>query len=490
MAETMPIPEFTPDLSTIGINGAEIVSGVLAQADGYGPFRQFAAYALSALPAACRGYYFARRSDGSIAVFAGTSTRLYLFNNTTLAWTDVSKGGAAYTTLVSTEHWQFRQFNDLVLAVQSNTVPQEFTLSSSTTFNDLGGSPPQAAYIAIINRVIVLSGLLSNPRRIHWCDLDAPTVWTAGVGTADFQDLPDGGNAHAVIGSDQWGVVLQDEGVRQLVFVPGSPLTFNITRIMQDEPLFARYSGIAVGDRIFYCSAQGFKMVRPGGRPEPIGKERVDRYFFRNVDTGSLQLLIAASDPRATRVYWAYKSQSGQAGLFDKILIFDWSLTERGKWVEVPQMGEYLAALSRAGATLDSLTGSIDSMSTSFDTISTGSVPQLSAFNSAHMLGFYDGPNMEAIVETMEVDLEGKTVFVSGLRPITDAANVVMSLGHRLTAAGAVAYTTERALHSATGMAPCLKETRYARARARIPAGEAWTYIRGVQPESEIAGER
>ena len=53
--------------------------------------------------------FFARKRDGSILIFAGTETRLYLMNNTDYSWTDVSKGGSAYSALSSDAHWQFAQ---------------------------------------------------------------------------------------------------------------------------------------------------------------------------------------------------------------------------------------------------------------------------------------------------------------------------------------------------------------------------------------------
>jgi hypothetical protein len=50
-------------------------------------------------------------------VFAGTSTKLYQLSNTDFSWTDVSKGGGSYTALPSSDHWQFAQFGNLVIAV-------------------------------------------------------------------------------------------------------------------------------------------------------------------------------------------------------------------------------------------------------------------------------------------------------------------------------------------------------------------------------------
>lgn len=354
MAKTIPFEEYAPDLTPLGTGVSALISGVTPRADGFGPFKSLAELTGS-LPDTCRGHFFARKSDGSIATFAGTINRLYELNNTDFTWIDVSQGAAAYSNLVSTDNWQFAQFNDLVIAVNQNTPPQKFAMASSTAFEDLGGSPPNARFIAIIGLIIVLSGLLSNPRRMQWCDLDAPETWTAGVGTADFQDMPDGGSCLSLSGGDAYGLLFQDEAIRSIIYAPGSATTFQIIRISTQDTVFAAYSVINAGTKTFFLSAQGFKVIEAGGQPKPIGKERVDRTFFANVDKSNLQLCIGATDPTGTRVYWAFKSTHGQAGLFDTILCYDWSIGQNGKWSTLPISGEYLTALARPGITLEQL---------------------------------------------------------------------------------------------------------------------------------------
>lgn len=568
---TLLFPEFAPDVSDLGTGVASLVSGVVPRADGYGPFPDFVSFT-QALPANCRGFFFARRSDGAIAVFAGTATRLYLLNNTTFLWADVSKGGAAYASLLGTDNWRFAQFNEFVIAVQINTVPQKYVLNLGGAFGDLGGSPPQSSHIAIVNRFVMLTGLLSAPRRAQWSDLDAPEVWTAGVGLSDFQDFPDGGSAHQVSGGDAFGVVFQDEAIRTLTYAPGSPAVFQINRISTQDTLYAQYSVITAGTRVFFLSAQGFKVIPAGGEPVPIGKERVDRFFFNDVDTSALQLVIGAVDPQATRVYWAYKSKAGQAGLFDKILCYDWSIGQNGRWTLIPMSGQYFGYLAKPGLTLEALDaiapgaltitgaanngsgairltlnaltngpftvvgqnfivvygvggtteangtwkftvidpthidligsafvhaytgggaigGSLDALPFSLDSVSVATVAQLAAVGPTGTLGFFAGANIEAIIETDEQDLLGQMAFIKWVRPITDCAAALFSLGHRGTAQAAISYTAEAAINT-QGQVPFVLEDRYIKARFRAPAAATWTYARGVQPSAGPAGSQ
>lgn len=569
--KTINFPEYAPDLSDLGTNVTQAIIGVIPRADGFGPFRSLRPFTES-LPDKCRGAFLASRSDGSVALFAGTRNHLYLLNNTDFKWQQVSKDGDPYASLVTTDNWQFEQFNDLVIAVQVNTAPQVFRLSSSNAFVDLGGSPPSASFIAVINRFVVLTGLLSNPRRVQWCDLDSPEVWTAGVGLADFQDLPDGGSCGRVSGGDAYGVVFQDKGViRTLTYAPGSAVTFQITRISKNDTLYAPYSVINVGEKTFFLSAQGFKRIDPGGAPVQIGKERVDRTFFKDVDTGNLQLVIGAADPNATRVYWGYKSVNGLDGQFDKILCYDWSIGDNGRFTLIPMAGQYISSLAKPGLTLEQLDalaptqlhvqdaqdngagairltldavanadfqiagqnfivvqgvtgteeangtwqvtivdathidligstyvnaytgggaigGSLDKLPFSLDSISKASLMQLAAFGADGSAGFFDGDNIEAVMETGEQDLEGDMVFIDAVRPLTDSPQALMSLGYRNTARAAVVYSDEQQMEE-NGDCPALVEARYARARLRIPAGTEWTYARGIQPSAQLAGD-
>src|SRR5262249_3531218 len=237
MTSMLPFGDYRPDLSAYQGASSQLIQNVVPRADGYGPFADFTAFT-AALPAACRGFFYARKTDGAIVVFAGTATKLYQLSNTDFSWTDVSKAGGSYTALPSSDHWQFRRFGHLVLGVQANSGPRVFDVPSPSASADLGGAPPQARYIAVVGRFVVLSGLLSTPYRIQWSGLNGVTTWTSGVNSSDYQDLPDGGIVRGVAGGEI-GVILQESAIRRMVVAPGSPAIFNIERITEDKGLIA-----------------------------------------------------------------------------------------------------------------------------------------------------------------------------------------------------------------------------------------------------------
>lgn len=475
----MQLGEYKPDVSDYESQTTKNILNVVPRADGYGPFNSSTAYS-SAIGSAVRGGFIAYKTDGSVAIFAGTDTRLYKMNNTDGTWSDVSLGGSAYSSLSSGTLWQFRQFGNYVIAVQANVVPQVFDLTSSSAFAVLGGSPPQASYIEIVGRFVVLSGLIAYPYRIQWSGLNAVATWD-GTNLSDYQDLPDGGIVRGVAGGEN-GVIFQDQAIRRMNYV-GSPLTFQIERIAQDKGIFAPYSIIRGGDRTFYHSVQGYYVIEPGAYPKEIGRERVDRTFLSEVDKSNLHLFSGAADPRSSRIFWSYKSTSGVAGQFDRVLCYDYVLD---RWSKINISGDHLISTSQPGITLDGLASiysSIDTMPGSLDDYATNSTPELSLFDVNHKLAYFRGPALEATVETAEMGTDGKRIFVRGYRPITDAETVYGSASYRETQQASPSSTSEGLINASTGRVDLRKSTRYSRIKSRIPAGTRWTFISGIEPD-------
>jgi hypothetical protein len=565
----LPWADWRPDTTDFEGSSVHNILNVLPRGDGYGPFPDFATLT-AGLPAACRGGFYALKSDGSVAIFAATVDRLYLLNNTDFTWKPVSNtatvtissaspgvvslvahgfsvndpvifyntggalpaaitagttyyvktvltsgtftisatpGGTAintastgtgthsvtwlYATLSSTAQWQFAQTGNLVWATQANAVLQVFDLSSASAFSASLGSPPQAAYISNVGRFLVLSGLLSFPYRIQWSGLNsfnASGSWTSGVNSSDFQDFPDGGIVRGVAGGE-FGTIFQDQAIRRMSYIPGSALIFQIERMTQDMGLYAPYSIIRAGSTIYFYSSKGFHKIEPGQLPVQIGRERVDRSFLIDIDKGNLQLFMGAADPQSSRVYWAYKSVSGQIGLYDKFLGYDPMLD---RFFQVSMKGEYLLGISQSGLTLenlDAISSSIDAMSVSLDSFATAVQPQIAQFNSAHKLGFFTGPNLEATFESAEQGTSGDEIYIDGFRPITDAATVYGSVSWRQTQAATPTTGSEIAMNARTGYCNLRREARYIRFKQRIPAGTTWTFAAGIEPDPDISGK-
>lgn len=224
----------------------------------------------------------------------------------------------------------------------------------------------------------------------------------------------------------------------------------------------------------------------------PIGRERVDRTFFADLDQANLQLFMGAADPRNSRIMWAYKSANGASNQFDKILAYDFVLD---KFTPIKISGEYLLQTAQPGLTLEGLNavapgGSIEAMVQSLDNFSTANTPELGAFDPAHRLNFFRGGNLEAVLETAEQGTDGRRLKLRGFRPVTDAPILYGAASRRETQAAAALAGAESLINPVTGRCNMVVDTRYTRYRCRIPTGTAWTFIAGVEPDVIATGRR
>ena len=483
-----PWGEWKPDISDYEGQATKNIMNVLPRGDGYGPFPSVAPFT-SSLPGPCRGGFYALKPDGSVSIFAATATRLYRLNNTDFTWVDVSKGGSAYVSVSGDSQWRFAQFGGLLFATQKNEPLQVFDIVAGSAFANAPGSPPQAAGIDVVGRFLVLSGLLSAPYRIKWSGLNnvnASDSWTVGIKSSDEQDFPDGGIVRGVAGGE-FGVIFQDQAIRRMSYVGGT-LIFQIERISQDKGLFAPYSIIRAGELIFFYAGQGFHKIAPGGVPEQIGRERVDRYLTGALDKGNLQFFVGAADPRSSKVYWSLKTQSGPTGFYNLILGYDYVLD---RWFPAGVQGEYLLGISQSGLTLenlDSISSSIDAMTLTLDAYATAVQPEIAQFDSVNKLGFFRGTPLEATLETSEQGTDGTRIFVNGFRPITDAVTVLGSCSYRETTSALASSTSEIAMNARTGRCDMRRSTRLSRFKTRVPAGQAWTFSAGVEPDFVTEG--
>jgi hypothetical protein len=559
----LPFGEYRPDVNDLDAAISRAVNNVIPRADGYGPFQGHEAFT-DTLPAVCRGYFYARNSDNTITIFAGTSTELYKMSNTDFTWTNVSVGGGPYAALAADANWQFAQFNEFVFAVHAAVDPQVWNLTSSTDFAALGGTPPKAAYVSIVNRFVVLTGLAANAYRVQWSGLNETDNWTSGTNSSDYQDLPDGGIVRPVLGGE-FGIILQDQSIRRMTFSPGSETIFDIQRLAKDIGVLAPYSACSAGDRAFFISPKGPIQITGAGELLPIGEEKITRTFLADYDASNMQLVIGAADPERHVVLFVYKTGNNANATFNKGLLYNFLLQ---RWAPIEIEGEYLAPFASPGLTMEGLdaiapgaltitgtasgtssrvritvssttgitsgdwktisavggtteangtwevnvidathldligttyanaytsggivAGSLDELPFSLDAVSTSSLPALSMADDTHAIGFFSGDNLEATLETPEQSADGRRIKVKGFYPVTDAGTVYGRLSKRENLSDAITYTAETTMN-ARGFVPQLRDTRYTRAKIRIPAGTAWSYASGIVPDSLIKGRQ
>lgn len=222
------------------------------------------------------------------------------------------------------------------------SAPQKVTTFTGPS-TDIGGSPPDSADAAIVNKFVVLaSPSMTNWFRVQWSAFDDYEEWTAGTDQAGFEDLDAAkGSVVAIIGGSD-GVVFQEYGITRMTYV-GLPNIWDFEPITNAPGMFGPGHGVAVQNDIYYLSQAGFYVLKNRVEPIPIGINRVDRWFRDQVgfedasniyDTDFMYKITCGYDPVAHQVWWAFPAadQTGSdlsSAINNRVLIYDIALD---KW--------------------------------------------------------------------------------------------------------------------------------------------------------------
>ena len=419
--------EWTPDQPGI-TNGLQKANNVFSKAVGYGPIPTIVDYSNSASEN-LNNVVAAKTSANLTLLFAGGDTKLFKLDTGNLNLVNVSKSGN-YTTL-SGDRWRFTQFGNVVIAANGTSRLQGFNVNSSSLFADLAVDAPEAKFVTVV-RDFVVSGFINSatirPNRVQWSALGDESSWTASATTqADFQDIPDGGTVVGVTGGE-FGLVLMDRSIHRMSYV-GSPLVFQFDNISRNLGCYEANSVIQYGGTTFFLADDGFYAC-DGQQVIPIGNEKVNRFFFDNVDEGTLSLMSAAVDPAKKLIIWAYASNNSSTA--DSLLIYNF-LTQR--WTSGTTTIDRIASTSTPAVTLEGLDvyGNVDTILTSFDSrLWLGGKLQLAGVNEGKIVTF-TGANSTATIETGDIEVPGTTSAITMAKPIVDngSGNVAL-LSRRL----------------------------------------------------------
>lgn len=476
---TVPFAEFAPDRAAYDPQYCDVALNVLPELQGYGPFPALQPFTTAA-SGQVYGFAAMRKSAGSYDLFLGTATTLEKYNSSTTAWDDVSSG--TYS-LAPPAAWGMAQFGPYAIAVNSGNAPQVFDLDSSSAFADLGGSPPRAQKVMVVGDFLVMLSLVDDSRALAWSGVRKHDFWTYGKEGSDLQSFPDGGDVMNGIGSEKGGLIFQEKAIREMYFTPNSRYTFGFRKIADGNGLVAREALARIGGTTFYLDEDGFYMLPDGGIPTPIGAERVDEFFQNDIDLAYLQNTQAIADPVRKIVYWRYVSTSNaNAAYSDRILAYNWQLN---KWSLINSTLSWFASAATTGYTLDGLDAlgyTLDTLPFSLDSrVWRGGRPTLVGIDVDDTMGFFDGSNLEATIETASIELNpGRRTMVTGFRIVTDASGAVGRLGESESHDESITWKSEVTQSARVKKHRTRSSGRLHRIRCRIPSGTAWGHATGV----------
>lgn len=485
----IPPAEWLPDQPALN-GGAGEALNVIPGPRSYRPFPAFSSYTTTPLTARCQGAAYARRTDLSACNVAGDATKLYLLS--TLAWGNATRlVGGAYACGLE-DAWDFAQFGPLFIAVDGTDAPQKFTIDSSTNFSLLGGTPPTGArFVEIMGDFVVMARTASGKRLVVWSALNNGEDYVASAATqADSQEIPDGGQITGLAGYEYGGFVLQENAIRRMDY-EGSPIIFRFKLVSRGVGCSVEGSVASFGERTFLLHRTGFFSLHPDTGLEPIGAQKVDRYIWSQLDPAYLGRASSAVDP-VNKVYGLLYCGPGSNGIPNAMVLYDWEVQ---RWTRVePGMLDYIySGVSQAAFTLDTLdtvSGSIDALAVTLDSPQWSGIPQplFAGFNSTHNLGFFNGNNLAATIDSAEMQIfaddpangqAGAAALVYSLRPLLDGGTPSLQVGTRKRQVDAPVFSAAVVLN-ALGTFRGRWRGRYHRGRVTIPASSTWTHFYGL----------
>lgn len=439
------------------------------------------------------------RNGGTPLVCAGSSTRLLIRTSGGVTET------TGYSALASDSTWQFERFNDLVIAVSPENVPQYLTdIDTDTAWSALPGSPPRAACIGKVDDFLVMGDLTdiaglgspTVPNRVRWSARNNPAgAWVTDRGElSDYRDLdPKYGRVTAIVGG-RFGLVFQERAVWRMVYV-GAPSAFQFDLVSADRGCVATGSAVTLGFETFYLSQDGFRVTN-GSQDNAIGGGRINEWFEGEVDSALLRRVHGAIHWPKRCIVWAFVP-SGSSG-FTRQAIY--SFVE-SRWSEGNQMFDYLVQTKQDALTLSDLgtlfPGGLGTMSayqlgTSEWKARDRSLAVWSASGSGSAFAPLSGSTAAASWTTGDHALTpGRRTHVTGAMPIieNETGNTTIQIVSKSRQGGTPAVSTATT-QGADGYCPQKVDNWFHAFRMQVPAGDVWDNALGFWVRANESGSR
>lgn len=491
MPSFIPFAAWTPDQPLFEGVGVPDLSNVRSlTSDSYSPIKALIEQG-TALTARCQGSISARGIGGTIVNFSGDATKLYSFDGTTQ--NDVSRAvGGAYATAAE-DGWSFTQFGDYIIAVNGTDAPQQFQIGSSAKFTAVTGSPPVARFAMVVGPHVVLLKVSGAFNRVWWSALEDITGWTPGTGLSDNQDLPVGGKIMGGVGGE-YGLIFTERAIWRQDYVAADPV-FTFNRITEELGCRIEGSLAAFQQTAIWFSNDGFYRIQGGETISAIGKQRVDREFLRQVNQAYLYRVSSAFDPETGDYVISFPDTSSTDGTPNQT----WRYSQTAdRWTKSPIGVEFLLSYrAQAGYntdTVDAVIGNTDATTYSVDTtlfLGSGAAA-LGAFSTSHKLATYSGSNLEAYVQTQQVELTpGRRSELLMVRPVCDGDTTGLSVDVEFTDRMTEMATSYGFVdQDINGNCPFGIGARYFQTTVKRAAGAEWEHLQGVAPVYQAAGRQ
>ncbi|MEL6361723.1 MAG: hypothetical protein AAFR21_11615 [Pseudomonadota bacterium] len=480
---TIPLGEWLPSAPTFENPGCEVADNCIPTTRGYGPIRSLDDTGDNTTEQVYGAQQFYDSNQDSVIV-AGSDTRL--IKRTSSALTETT----GLSSIGTGEAWDFAQFNNFLFATANGNSPQYLAnINTDTTFASVPGSPPSAKRCAKVGEFLVLGNISGAPNRIQWSSYNNPAgSWAVDRLTqSGFADLDTAGGAVQRIIGGRYALIFLERAILRMVYV-GPPSVWSLPEVTTDRGTTAPFSVVNVGFLTYFLAQDGF-YVTNGSQVEPIGTQRVNSWFFENVNQAFISEVHGAVDWQNECIFWVFRS-TGDG--YDRALIYSWA---QQRWSSGTFQTGWLVGANKDAVDIDSLDaiyGNIDAIPYSLDDPRfLAGERRLAMFDVDRNYQTFSGTPLEATWETGAFQPSpGQRVMASEARPIMEAnswdARMTLYMWDNM---GMFSASAERPTGFA-GFSPIRGEGNRIGVRMRKPGGTDWSEAQSVQVRYQEAGFR
>lgn len=482
MSSPLKYGEWRPDEAAHMSPDLTEATNVLSVAGAYAPFPDHSPVSGATLPSPAKGLFPTLRPDGTPLVYAATRDTIYLTRNGSIS--------ALYTPgTISAQRWWFGQVGGKVCAGTDGIAPVGGDLGAAMT--PLGGSPPQAAVGAVVDRDFLVLGNLKNepvdgdvPNRVRWSGVTNPDTWGTDIATgADFEDMHDEGGP--IVQIARTGLVFSRRAITRMVRTDNPSTVFAFTTLELERGAMTAGAVCEAGALTFFKADDGFFM-HDGTQPYPIGQEKVDGWFSDNFENSKIGLMRSGYDPIHRCVMWAF----AEVGQTANSAMLCFSLAN-SRWTLIRKAMQDVAPSGTLPASIESMpTPDTDPISWD-DPSRAGKKPVLAGVDSSNRYGTFTGSTLATIITTGDYQSSpGKRAFVAGARPLSDASTAQVAVGSKAQKASDAIVWGVPSGPGVDGICPQRADARYHRFKSTTNAGDSWTRSVGLELDLQEAGER
>lgn len=468
-----------PDVGGPNSGFATTADSVLPQAAasgiGYGPFPQFVtAGGATALSGAPRGSISLVKFDGTWQVYFGTVSTIEQLS-ASYGFTSISTGHAC----TAGDDWSFLHFGSYLLNTNTTDGFRAYNVETPAGNNTVSGAP-SARSLFSCNNVVFALDCDGNNRRIQSSGIGDHTTWnTKGANGKTFED--GGALICGVDLKNGSAVVFQDAAMRLIQFggAPGGAL-YSITKVADGRGAVSERSVVSFDGMVFYLASDGFYKFTLGGN-EPIGAEKVNRWFLEQVSVADLPNVQGAVDPKNKIVAWRISST--------QLLCYDWQLNE---WFTATASTTALSRVATPGYTIDDIDsfGVLDSLVIPFDDrFWQGGQPVFAGLDVDYKYATFSGTPMAATLETCVMN-SGTNDIMNRATPIDDSPDGTLQIGTSANLTVDLTWKAGVARQSGSGTVPLRARGNNIAFRRNITAGSDWTFANGVEHLEAAKGGR